>query len=83
MKKILNNIKYLTITIFTVGVLSVSSCSEWLNVQPSNQTSADELFKTEAGFQEALSGSLIKNAIILNSDGCIFYFSIFAQGLHK
>lgn len=56
MKKILNNIKYLTITIFTVGVLSVSSCSEWLNVQPSNQTSADELFKTEAGFQEALSG---------------------------
>lgn len=32
------------------------SCSKWLDVQPSNQTSSDKLFKTEEGFQEALSG---------------------------
>lgn len=33
-----------------------SSCNKWLDVQPSSQVKSSELFKTEAGFKEALAG---------------------------
>lgn len=39
-----------------VVAIMLCSCSDWLDRQPSNQTSADKLFKTELGFQEALTG---------------------------
>lgn len=37
-------------------VMSTSSCSDWLDVQPNSQVKSSELFKTESGFKEALAG---------------------------
>jgi hypothetical protein len=45
--------KYLLIAI---TVVSLSSCKKWLNVTPISQVSEEELFKTTAGFQDALNG---------------------------
>lgn len=45
--------KYLLII---VTFLVLSSCNKWLEVKPESQVAADELFKTEAGFQESLNG---------------------------
>lgn len=39
------------------SLLLLCSCEDWLNVKPSNETAASELFSTERGFQEALSGA--------------------------
>lgn len=36
--------------------LTVSSCSDWLNVKPSNQTEASVIFSSEKGFQEVMAG---------------------------
>ncbi|MBO9202968.1 MULTISPECIES: RagB/SusD family nutrient uptake outer membrane protein [Niastella] len=42
--------------LFTIVVLTLSSCKKWLDVSPVSQVSAEELFKTAEGFEEALSG---------------------------
>lgn len=49
MKKIL---KYsiLCLSLFAAG------CSDWLDVQPESQVKEEELFKSESGFREALTG---------------------------
>ena len=39
-----------------ITILSLSSCKKWLDVKPESQVSEEELFKTEAGFQESLNG---------------------------
>lgn len=56
MKKTILNIKNAITILLLASVATLSSCSDWLNTQPSNQTSADKLFSSEKGFQEALSG---------------------------
>lgn len=35
------------------------SCSDWLDVKPKSEIKGDELFKTEAGFKDALTGAYI------------------------
>ena len=45
---------YLLILCFIGSILS--SCSKWLDVEPNSQIKSSELFKTESGFKEALSG---------------------------
>lgn len=45
--------KYLSIIVL---LLVLSSCKKWLDVVPGSQVADDELFKTEAGFQESLNG---------------------------
>lgn len=44
-------------SILIAGALSFSSCNKWLDVQPNSQVKESELFKTEAGFKEALAGT--------------------------
>lgn len=40
-----------------ISVVSVTvSCSKWLNVKPSNQIAAEDLFSKEEGFKSALTG---------------------------
>lgn len=41
------------------GVLTLSSCSDWLDVQPKTNVEESELFKNEQGFKEALTGVYI------------------------
>ncbi len=45
-----------TILLLSVGAMSLTSCNEWLNVQPSSQIEDTELFNAESGFKEALAG---------------------------
>ena len=37
----------------------LSSCTDWLTIQPKTETSKDDMFKTEGGFHDALVGSYI------------------------
>lgn len=44
--------------------LALTACDDWLNVQPKSQIEDSELFKSETGFKEALSGvysSMVSN----------------------
>lgn len=45
--------KYLSVVVL---LLMMTSCKKWLDVIPDSQVADDELFKTEAGFQESLNG---------------------------
>lgn len=45
--------KYLLII---ATLLSLASCKKWLDIKPETQVTEDDLFSTEAGFQEALNG---------------------------
>ncbi|NML22887.1 RagB/SusD family nutrient uptake outer membrane protein [Pseudoflavitalea sp. G-6-1-2] len=40
--------------------ISTASCKKWLDVQPKTEMRRDELFTTQTGFQDALSGAYIK-----------------------
>ena len=48
-----------TIILGLAGVVSLHSCSEWLDVTPNTDLPAKELFTTENGFQSALAGLYI------------------------
>lgn len=45
-----------TYLIILTFILTFSSCDDWLDVKPKSQLDADDLFKTERGFSEALTG---------------------------
>ncbi len=47
----------LTLCVAFIVITNLSSCNEWLDVKPSNQIAADELFQNEDGFKVALSGA--------------------------
>lgn len=81
MKKIILKIKYSAVAVFIVVTVVLSSCSEWLDVQPSNQTSADKLFKTELGFQEALTGvyTLMSNKDLYGKEMTYGFVDVIAQ----
>lgn len=57
MKKIKN------LLIICCASLVLSSCQEWLTVQPETQVAEEEMFKTQAGFYDALMGcyTLMRN----------------------
>ncbi|SMC87269.1 RagB/SusD family nutrient uptake outer membrane protein [Pedobacter nyackensis] len=49
--------RQIIVSIFILTILSqFYACKKWLNVLPENETEATQLFSTERGFQEALSG---------------------------
>jgi hypothetical protein len=39
-----------------LSILFFASCKKWLNVKPESQVSAEQLFSTQTGFEEALNG---------------------------
>jgi hypothetical protein len=51
--------KLLTITIL-LGSLLGTGCKKWLDVKPQNETTQEELFKTQKGFRDALTGAYIR-----------------------
>lgn len=48
--------KSVGIVLTAVTTLSFTACNEWLDVQPRSQVEDTELFSSEQGFKEALSG---------------------------
>ncbi|WP_291914409.1 RagB/SusD family nutrient uptake outer membrane protein [Chitinophaga sp. CB10] len=52
--------KQLTITTILFGALAFSSCNKYLDVTPQAQTTKDQIFSTEKGFRDALTGAYIQ-----------------------
>ena len=48
--------KILYILYGAMAAVTMTSCNDWLNVQPHSQIEDTELFSTEGGFKEALAG---------------------------
>lgn len=44
------------LTSLCLSILFLASCSKWLDVKPQSQVSAEQLFSTQTGFEEALNG---------------------------
>lgn len=44
------------ILLFCFGILAMSGCSDWLEVQPYDQMAEDDLLSTEEGFKKLLNG---------------------------
>lgn len=51
--------------LLTLMLLLLSSCNDWLDVQPRSQVEDTELFVTESGFKEALAG--VYSSMLSNS----------------
>lgn len=45
-----------------IVLITMTGCNKWLDIQPKSDVAADELFTTEAGFEEALNGVYIRLA---------------------
>ena len=45
-----------------LGMVFLSSCSNWLDVQPKTTVEEEKVFSRELGFKEALTGVYIKMA---------------------
>ena len=41
-------------------VIGLTACSDWLDVQPKTSISGDDLFESEAGFKDVLTGFYLK-----------------------
>ncbi len=52
--------KRLCIILLGIVLLGISSCSDWLDVQPKTSIQAEDLFSTEGGFKDVLTGFYIK-----------------------
>lgn len=49
----------ITTTILISGALALGSCKKWLDVKPQGQTTKDDMFLTQKGFRDALTGAYI------------------------
>lgn len=58
----MNKLKYIIIGI--VGMVTLNSCSEWLNVSPKTEVPLEEIFKKQSGFCDVTIG----NYILLKED---------------
>jgi len=45
-----------SILLLALVLLTLASCKKWLNLTPESQVAAQDLFKTQEGFEEALNG---------------------------
>lgn len=52
--------RQLTHYMFACSLIILGGCSDWLNVKPSNQVEQSEMFSTETGFKNALTGIYIQ-----------------------
>ena len=50
------NYKLQQLIILATSIFMLTSCNEWLDVQPRSQVEDTELFSTESGYKEALAG---------------------------
>ena len=52
----MNNMKKLYTILLLATSLFTTSCSDWLDVAPSNQVNGDKLFEVGDGYRNALNG---------------------------
>lgn len=50
----------LTFVLFSFNISLLTSCDEWLDIQPEAQIEGSDLFENEGGFKDALTGAYIK-----------------------
>ena len=79
----MNKMKYI-IAVLTVS-LAFSACSDWLDVHSSTQIKGEDLFESEAGFQDALTGIYLNMASEnLYGKNLTWYFTeIMAQPIYN
>ncbi|UYQ91168.1 RagB/SusD family nutrient uptake outer membrane protein [Chitinophaga horti] len=51
--------KKIIISAILLGAFAVTGCNKWLDVKPVAETTKDELFKSQKGFRDALTGAYI------------------------
>lgn len=51
--------KKIVLIILIIPLLTVTSCSDWLDVKPKSEIKLDVMFETEQGFKDALTGCYI------------------------
>ncbi len=49
----------LTITILITGLGLLTGCNKWLDVKPEGQSTRDQMFQTQKGFRDALTGAYL------------------------
>ena len=54
----------LYIIFMLLGMLLVTSCSDWLDVAPSNQVNDDKMFSNGDGYRNALNGVYSKMSTV-------------------
>lgn len=82
MKKYMKNLRRrINLIVLIAGGLVFSSCNNWLDVTPSNETEAGKLFSTQRGFQEALSGTytLMTDAALYGREMTYGFMDIIGQ----
>lgn len=52
--------KYIKIMIILAGIWMNAGCESWLDVQPVDQVSEEQLFETKSGFMQALNGVYVE-----------------------
>jgi len=60
--------KQVYILLFCLLATGITSCKKWLDVKPGTQVIQDEMFSTEAGFNQALLGSYLQMGTGLYAD---------------
>lgn len=73
---------YFIILVFSILlVLCVSSCSKWLDVRPKSQVKENDLFSTEQGFVDALTGvyTLMTNTSLYGDNMTMGFMDALAQ----
>ena len=53
MVKIMNKLKYIA---YFIGMIVLTSCNDWLDVEPETSVDEKKLFSTEQGFKDAMAG---------------------------
>ena len=54
MVKIMNKLKYIA---YFIGMIVLTSCNDWLDVEPETSVDEKKLFSTEQGFKDAMAGN--------------------------
>ena len=66
---------------FLIGLLVLSSCSDWLDIQPKTEVKEDKMFETESGFKDALIGCymLMGDSLIYGREITYNFLEVLAQ----
>lgn len=65
----------------TTILLALSSCSDWLDIQPKTEVKEDRMFETESGFKDALIGCymLMGDSLIYGREITYNFLEVLAQ----
>lgn len=77
----MNITKYVKVSVWAVLLMLNMSCSDWLDVQPVDRVSEEQLYTTESGFMQGLNGIYVElnHASLYGDDLLVNTVEILAQ----